>query len=116
MSKSQLPDRPSLEYLKRRAKERLAELRRDDPAAKLASAQLAVARDHGFASWRALKAEVERRRAPVLAAFFAACRAGDAAALRELLAGEPGLARERDAGGATGLHLAIPHLDAVRAL
>jgi len=86
MSKSELPEHPSLAYLKRRAKERLAELRASDPTAKLAAAQLAIARDHGFASWRALKAEVDRRRAPVLAAFFAACAAGDVAAIEAALA------------------------------
>ena len=58
----QLPQRPSLEYLKKLAKDRLQALRRTDPRAKLADAQLAIARDHGFPSWRALKAEVEERR------------------------------------------------------
>ena len=56
-----LPDRASLEYLKKLAKDRLQELRRSDPRAKLATALLAVAREHGFSSWRALKAEIERR-------------------------------------------------------
>jgi ankyrin repeat protein len=116
MSTSELPKRASLEYLKKRAKERLVELRVYDPRAKLAAAQLAVARDHGFASWRALKVEIDRRRAPMLAAFFAACKAGEVAALRELVAGEPGLVRERTADGATGLHVAVRHLEAVRLL
>ena len=62
MSKSELPERASLEYLKKRAKERLLELRREDPRAQLAAAQLAIARDYGFPSWRALKAEIDRRR------------------------------------------------------
>jgi len=44
-----LPDRPNLEYLKKLAKDRLSALRRANPAAKLADAQLAVAREHGFA-------------------------------------------------------------------
>ena len=59
-----LPDRPSLEYLKKLAKDRLPELRRTDPRARLADAQLAVAREHGFTSWRTLRAELDRRRAP----------------------------------------------------
>lgn len=63
MSNSQLPERASLEYLKKLAKDRLRELRRSDPEAKLATALLSVARDYGFPSWRALKDEVERRRA-----------------------------------------------------
>ena len=44
-----LPERPNLEYLKKLAKDRLPALRRANPAAKLADAQLAVAREHGFA-------------------------------------------------------------------
>ena len=116
MPSSKLPERASLEYLKKRAKERLLDLRERDPRAKLAAAQLAVARDYGFSSWRALKAEIDRRRAPTLASFFSACHAGDVATLRDLLATEPSLARERTAEGSTGLHLAVQHVDAVRLL
>jgi ankyrin repeat protein len=116
MPSSKLPDRASLEYLKKRAKERLLELRRREPRAKLTAAQLAVARDYGFPSWRALKAEIDRRRAPALASFFSACQAGDVATLRELLAVEPSLVRERTDEGSTGLHLGVPHLAAVRLL
>ena len=116
MPKLHLPERPSLEYLKRRAKEQLVELRQRDAKAKLAAAQLSVARDYGFPSWRALKAEVDRRRAPAVESYFAACRAGDAGALRALLAAEPSLVGERNAEGATGLHVAVRHLEAVRAL
>ena len=60
MSPSELPERPSLEFLKRRAKERLVELRQRDPRVKLARAQLEMAREYGFPSWRALKAEIDR--------------------------------------------------------
>jgi ankyrin repeat protein len=116
MPSSKLPDRASLEYLKKRAKDRLLELRRRDPRAKLAAAQLTVARDHGFPSWRALKAEIDRRRAPALASFFAACAGGDVATLRGLLTSEPSLAHERNAEGSTGLHLAVGQVDAVRLL
>lgn len=116
MSRAQLPDRASLEFLKKRAKELLLALRQRDPLAKLADAQLAIARDYGFPSWRALKAEIDRRRGPTLTSFFAACRAGDVATLRDLLASEPGLVRERTPEGTTGLHLAVAHLDAVRVL
>jgi len=63
MSSSKLPPRPSLEHLKKLAKHRLQALRRTDPDAKLAAAQLLVAREHGFASWRALKAELDGARA-----------------------------------------------------
>ncbi len=60
MAESQLPSRPSLEYLRKLAKERLDLLQQSQPDAKLAEAQLLVARDHGFASWRALKAHVDQ--------------------------------------------------------
>jgi ClpA/ClpB-like protein len=52
---SDLPSRPSLEYLKKLAKERLRELRTRNPSAKLADAQHAVAREHGFLNWSQLK-------------------------------------------------------------
>jgi hypothetical protein len=80
-----LPERASIEYLKKIAKERLAALRVSHPAARLADAHSAVAREYGFSSWRALTAEIDRRRAPNVAAFFRACTAGDVEALRELL-------------------------------
>jgi ankyrin repeat protein len=111
-----LPARPSLEYLKKLAKDRLSALRATDPDAKLSQAQLAVAREHGFPSWRALKAEIDRRRAPKLQEFFRACAAGDVHALDELLKNEPALVRERTPDGSTGLHLAVGHPDAVRRL
>lgn len=111
-----LPERASYEYLKKLAKERLALLRRTNPAAKLAEAQLAIAREYGFASWRSLKADLDRRRAPNVAAFMRACTAGDVEAVRELLQTDPGLARERVAAGSTGLHLAVRHPDILRLL
>ncbi len=116
MPDSTLPDRASLEYLRKVAKERLEALRRTKPDARLAEAQLAVAREYGFPSWRALKAEVERRREPARAAFFAACRTGEVETLRELLTGDPSLVRERADNGATGLHLAAEHPAALRLL
>jgi predicted enzyme related to lactoylglutathione lyase len=60
---STLPARPSLEYLRKLARSRLEDLRQTDPEAKLAAALLAVAREHGFASWRALKAQLDTQRA-----------------------------------------------------
>jgi ankyrin repeat protein len=104
-----LPDRASYEFLKRLAKERLVTLRTKNPGAKLAAAQLAIAHQYGFDSWRALKTEIDRRRAPNVAEFMRACTAGDVHTLRELLETDPGLARERVAGGGTGLHLAVGH-------
>ncbi|MBI1876517.1 MAG: hypothetical protein HYS05_21865 [Acidobacteria bacterium] len=80
-----LPERPSYEYLKKLAKERLAALRSRNPATRLSDAQLAIAREYGFASWRALKAEIDRRRAPNVCEFMRACTTGDVEALRGLL-------------------------------
>ena len=116
MPSSDLPDRASLEYLKKLAKERLRETRRTDPRARLSAAQRAVARDHGFPSWQALKTEVDRRRSPALESFFSACASGDVPALRDLTSRDPALARQRNQEGATGLHLAVPYPDAVRLL
>lgn len=122
MTKSQLPERASLEYLKKLAKDRLAAMRRVDASAKLAAALREVARDHGFSSWRALKEEVEQRREHTLERFFAACRTGERDVVRQLLAAEPALARLVDAngehGGWTGLHYAARdgRLDVVQLL
>ena len=54
-----LPPRPSLVHLKKEAKARLRDLQATHPAARLADAQHALARDYGFASWPKLKAHVE---------------------------------------------------------
>src|SRR5580765_6946228 len=54
-----LPSHPNLEWLRKTAKQRLVELRVQEPRAKLADAQRAVAREYGFPSWRKLKAQVE---------------------------------------------------------
>ena len=111
-----LPERASYEFLKKLAKDRLGTLRATHPTTKLAAAQLSIAREYGFSSWRALKIEIDRRRAPHIAEFMRACTAGDVNALEELLKKEPGLARERVASGSTGLHLAVRHPDALRLL
>lgn len=58
---STLPDRANLEHLRKLAKARLTELRRGRAQATLAEAQFEIAREHGFPSWRALKAAFERR-------------------------------------------------------
>ena len=55
-----LPDRPSLEFLRKEAKALLASLQQRDAAAQLADAQYALARDYGFDSWPKLKAHVEQ--------------------------------------------------------
>src|SRR5215510_3243794 len=58
-----LPARPNLDWLRKTAKQQLDALRKTNPDAKLAGAQLALAREYGFPSWRTLKAEVDRRQA-----------------------------------------------------
>ena len=56
-----LPARPSLEWLKKTAKDSLNQLRAEKPSAGLAEAQLLLARDYGFDSWRKLKRHVDER-------------------------------------------------------
>ncbi|HWM88096.1 MAG TPA: ankyrin repeat domain-containing protein [Kofleriaceae bacterium] len=86
----QLPANPSLEWLRKAAKDLVAELRAQRPDAQLADAQLEIARRYGHASWRKLKAFVdgvhddgERLRAAV--------RAGDLATVTAILDDEPAL-------------------------
>ena len=55
----ELPSKPNLEYLKKEAKELLQSMLRQDPSAKLADAQHALAREYGYASWPKLKTCVE---------------------------------------------------------
>jgi ankyrin repeat protein len=55
----ELPDNPNLEWLRKQAKTRLAELRRVDPSAKLSEAQFEIAKRYGFSSWRALKKHLD---------------------------------------------------------
>src|SRR5262245_19563887 len=81
---SSLPLRASLEHLRNEAKQRLKTMRAQDPAARLADAQLAVARDYGFASWRRLKAALD---AQIRERAFAAAYAGDVAEVRRAIDG-----------------------------
>ncbi len=83
-----LPATPNLVWLRKTAKQRLAALRAGQPDTKLYQAQLAVAHDYGFKSWRALKAHIDginptvRDRDRV----FDAARAGDVEAIRRAFA------------------------------
>jgi len=76
---SGLPDRPDLDQLRRQARELLRAAAAGEPHAAgrlgavsprvtLSAAQLALAREYGFQSWTALKAEVARRRSPAMSA------------------------------------------------
>ncbi|HYM22262.1 MAG TPA: TIGR03067 domain-containing protein [Vicinamibacterales bacterium] len=57
-----LPFRPNLAYLRSQSKKQLVELKKRNPRAKLADAQLAVARASGFKNWPALARHVEHLR------------------------------------------------------
>jgi len=89
-----LPARPDLDQLRHQAKDLLRAAQHGDPGATarirvvsdqliLSSAQLALAREYGFASWAKLKLEVERR---------AILNGRDLPRLTRLLAGHPELA------------------------
>ena len=82
-----LPDSPSLEWLRKQAKQRLGELRRTNPSARLAEAQLELARRYGFASWRALKARIDSL--TLDGQLFDAAKGGDLAVLTALLDRHP---------------------------
>jgi len=96
-----LPTRPNLEWLRKTAKQALAELRKRKPGAQLAAAQLALAREYGFHSWRALKAHIDGLMKSPLAAsapddnsvaeFLGAVRGGDVEAVRTTLIAQPGI-------------------------
>src|SRR4029077_11038335 len=84
---SELPGRPNIDQLRRQARELLRAAADGEPAAlarvrafserlSLSAAQLAVAREYGFASWPALHAEVERRLAELPSPGQEAGRAG----------------------------------------
>jgi ankyrin repeat protein len=82
-----LPDTPDLDWLRKQAKRRLAELRRANPAAQLSDAQFELAKQYGFASWRALKSHVDSL--TVEGRLFEAARTGDAGTLSSLLDRHP---------------------------
>jgi ankyrin repeat protein len=83
-----LPANPNLDWLRKTAKQRLVQLRTVEPNAKLHEAQLVLAHDYGFTSWRALKSHVDR----VTPAFrdrnrvFEAARSGDIETVRRAFA------------------------------
>lgn len=88
---SRLPARPSLEQLRKQAKERLTAMRASDPDATLADAQLALAREYGFESWPKLVHHIESLQSTErlqlferLASDMLAGYASDAAALERL--------------------------------
>jgi ankyrin repeat protein len=82
-----LPDQPNLDWLRKQAKRKLAELRTVDATAQLADAQFGLAKSYGFSSWRALKSHIESL--TIEGQLFAAARQGDVEALRALLDEHP---------------------------
>jgi len=60
-----LPDKPSLGFLRKEAKDLLAALRESTPSASLTDAQRALATEYGMRDWTELKTEVEQRAAAV---------------------------------------------------
>lgn len=109
-----LPTSPSLEHLRKQAKDLLHDFERDDPAAvarlrgeaslprsarpKLADAQHAIAREYGFSSWPALKQHVESltRPADPIEILAALVNANDIDGVRDLLARHPELGTRLD--------------------
>jgi len=94
-----LPDRPNLTWLRKQAKTRLVELRRENPDAKLADAQFASAKQYGFSGWRALKEHLDGLTRD--GRIIDAARKGDAGRLARLLDEYP-----------DKLHLKVPPYDA----
>src|SRR5476649_2910511 len=88
-----LPDNPSLGWLRKQAKRRLDALRKDNPAAQLADAQFDLAREHGFSSWRALKAHIDSL--TIEGQLFDAAKSGDAGTLAALLDAHPEMLHTR---------------------
>ena len=86
-ARSALPDAPNLEWLRKEAKRRLAELRQAKPDAKLAEAQFEIAKQYGFPSWRALKAHIDSL--SVDGQLFDAAKKGDVPRLGALLDEHP---------------------------
>jgi len=94
LSAGALPARANLEHLKNEAKQRLRSLRAQNPAARLAEAQLLVARGYGFPSWRRMKAYVDALNDGGQR-LINAVRDGDLKTLREVLDRHPELVNAR---------------------
>lgn len=82
-----LPDAPNLDWLRKQAKRRLAELRKTNPAAKLADGQFDLAKQYGFSSWRAIKAHIDSL--TIEGQLFEAAQKGDAKVMTALLEAHP---------------------------
>ena len=121
-----LPDQPSLEQLRKQARDLLNAFRRRDADAvaevaarernpdparfSLVDAQRVLARSYGFASWTRLAAEVHRA---ATSRFFRAAEQGDLPALRSLVAARPDLVKldRAEDDEHTALHYAVLNRD-----
>jgi ankyrin repeat protein len=113
---SKLPARANLEHLKNEAKQRLKTMRAHNSTARLAEAQLLVARSYGFPSWRRLKSYVDAL-GDLGPQLVNAIRLGDLKTIRSILDGHPELVnastdldqrvRPSDALSMRLIHLAI---------
>jgi hypothetical protein len=99
-----LPARPSLDFLKKLAKQQVVALRRQRKTTSLAAAQLTLARKYGFPSWRKLKAHVEL--SEQAAAAVEAISSGDTKSLKRLMSQNSNLAKTRVDDKRTLLHVA----------
>lgn len=89
MSEPTLPDAPDLDWLRKQAKRRLDALRQANPGARLADAQFDLAKEHGFSSWRALKAHIDLLTVDGDGQLIEAARSGDVDTLAALLDEHP---------------------------
>jgi len=94
-----LPDRPHPDWYRKAAKKKLAEMRTRDPRATLSLAQLAIARAHGFSSWRTLIDAIGSKQvaagSSMLDDFFGAIRAREHVKVQAMLAAQPKFANAR---------------------
>ena len=115
--RASLPDAPSLEWLRKQAKQRLAQLRATNGDAQLTDAQFDLAKEYGFSSWRALKAHIDAL--TIDGQLFDAARRGDVRSLGKLLGAHPDRLQARMPPYETSLlHLAAQngHVAAVNLL
>lgn len=87
----ELPAKPSLEFLKKQAKELLRSTRQSTGQGKLADAQHALANEYGFSTWAQLKSHVESLGLTPAEALKVAVCDSDALRVRELLKKHPEL-------------------------
>ena len=99
-----LPVRPDLNWYKKAAKKRLNQLRAHHPDTRLADAQLSIAREHGFSSWRKLKDRIDQL--TDLPKLFDAIRNDDRPAIRLLIKANPRVLRLAGPEGQTAIHVA----------